>query len=132
MLNGRTSWARRGAPVVPGLLTLLVSLILLMLLIPGCAPPHPQLLAVREIDTLAERLETPPETLPAILHDFHPGDRVRMPGLGKTGTVLFVHRDGIEVDAGGMKLRVPAREAVPIDRVKGPGVQVSSGSYFLR
>lgn len=46
---------------------------------------------------------------------FHAGDRVRMPKLKKAGTVLFVHKDGLEIDTGGIRLRVPAREAVRVD-----------------
>jgi DNA mismatch repair protein MutS2 len=71
----------------------------------------------RAVDALVYRLDAvepagrsaePPEG-----HAFHAGDRVCIPRLNRTGTVLFVHRDELEIDAGGIKLRLPAADAVP-------------------
>ncbi len=73
--------------------------------------------ARREVEQLAQRLEPaePVEPVPsASAYDPRPGDRVRAPKLGKAGTVLFVHRDGVEIDAGGLKVRLPLREVVPL------------------
>jgi DNA mismatch repair protein MutS2 len=49
-------------------------------------------------------------------YEFHAGDRVRVPRLKKSGTVLSSHKDVIEVDAGGIKLRIPKREALPLEQ----------------
>ncbi len=79
----------------------------------------------RSVESLAERLEPREEEreepLPAVPCELHPGDRVRVPRIRKTGSVLFVHRDAVEIDAGGMKLRLPSREVVPI--VRAPGAE---------
>ena len=69
------------------------------------------------VAALAQQLESDrdaEETAADPGHEFRPGERVRMPRLRKTGTVLFVHKDALEIDAGGMKLRLPARDAVPV------------------
>jgi len=73
----------------------------------------------RSVEALAQQLEPAEpefeEQFPAAPFDVHAGDRVRVPRLRKTGTVLFVHKDGIEIDAGGLKLRLPVREVVPLE-----------------
>ena len=82
------------------------------------------------VEALARRLEPPDEEIdarPAITYTFHPGDRVRMPKIKQAGTVLFVHKDALEIDTGGIKLRVPSREAVPVDDAAAPGRTVGSG-----
>lgn len=69
-----------------------------------------------EIDSLAGRIE-PEEKEPAVAppgHEFRNGDRVRVPRLRKSGTVLSVHKGSIEIDAGGLTLRIAAGEAVPV------------------
>jgi DNA mismatch repair protein MutS2 len=74
----------------------------------------------REIEQCARTLEpagetcTAPQLAPA---DVRPGDRVRVPRLKKTGTVLFASHDSLEVEADGLKLRLPLREVV----LAGPG-----------
>jgi DNA mismatch repair protein MutS2 len=73
----------------------------------------------REIDTLARQLE-PAEEEPAEQPSYRgkicPGDRVRMPRLNRTGTVLFAHHDELEVDADGLKLKIALRDAVPLEQ----------------
>jgi DNA mismatch repair protein MutS2 len=73
----------------------------------------------RQIDTLARQLE-PAEAeyadLPVYSGKLHPGDRVRMPKLKRTGTVLFAHHDELEVDADGLKLKIASRDAVPLEQ----------------
>jgi DNA mismatch repair protein MutS2 len=87
----------------------------------------------REIDALAQQLE-PAEEGPAekpIYHGkIHPGDRVRMPRLKRTGTVLFAHHDELEVDADGLKLKIALRDAVPLEQTAAAtqGGQVSGWS----
>jgi DNA mismatch repair protein MutS2 len=70
------------------------------------------------IDAMARKLEPPPEEDrgrgPAPDREFHAGDRVRMPRLKTAGTVVFVHKDALEIDAGGIRLRLPAGEVVPL------------------
>jgi DNA mismatch repair protein MutS2 len=39
-----------------------------------------------------------------------------MPKLKRTGTVLFVHHDELEVDADGLKLKIASRDAVPVEQ----------------
>jgi len=86
----------------------------------------------REVDVLARKLEAPApaplfEGPPAVAAYVRPGDRVRVPRLNRTGTVLFVHRDELEIDAGGVKLRLPARETVLIDAAPEARTAASSG-----
>jgi DNA mismatch repair protein MutS2 len=87
----------------------------------------------RELEILAQRLE-PVEEGPAeqpIYHGkIHPGDRVRMPRLKRTGTVLFAHHDELEVDADGLKLKIALRDAVPLEQTATAkqGGQVSGWS----
>ncbi len=74
----------------------------------------------REIDILAQKLEPadegPDEQLPVFHGEIRPGDRVRVPRLKRTGTVLFAHGDVLEIDADGLKLRLPLRDAVPVEQ----------------
>ena len=72
----------------------------------------------REIDALAQQLEpAEEEPIEPVYHGtIHPGDRVRMPKLKRTGTVLFVHHDELEVDADGLKLKIALRDAVPLEQ----------------
>lgn len=85
----------------------------------------------QEADELARRLEPPPLPEPegpsAAAADVRPGDRVSVPRLNRTGTVLFVHRDELEIDAGGVKLRLPVRETVLIDAATEQRTAVTSG-----
>ncbi len=73
----------------------------------------------RELKILAQRLEPAKEepAEPSIYRGtIHPGDRVRMPRLKRTGTVLFAHHDELEVDADGLKLKIALRDAVPLEQ----------------
>jgi DNA mismatch repair protein MutS2 len=85
----------------------------------------------RSVEVLAERLEPRDdeydEHATALPQDLHPGDRVRVPRLRKTGSVLFVHKDGIEIDSGGLKLRVPAREVMLLHDAAAPGNAATTG-----
>jgi DNA mismatch repair protein MutS2 len=70
----------------------------------------------QEIDALAQKLEPADEeyaALPLRPAEVHPGDRVRVPRLRKTGTVLFASHDTLEVEADGVKFRLSLREVVP-------------------
>jgi DNA mismatch repair protein MutS2 len=73
----------------------------------------------RAVEDLARRLEPDAADeghMPyAALHSFGVGDRVTVPKLHRSGTVLFVHKDGIEIDAGGLKLRLPTRDVIPVE-----------------
>jgi DNA mismatch repair protein MutS2 len=73
----------------------------------------------REINALARQLEPIEEgTAGPTIHrgTIHPGDRVRMPRLKRTGTVLFTHHDVLEVDADGLKLKIALRDVVPLEQ----------------
>jgi DNA mismatch repair protein MutS2 len=52
---------------------------------------------------------------------FGVGDRVMVPRLHRAGTVLVVHKDGLEIDAGGLKLRLPARHVIPVAEARTVG-----------
>jgi DNA mismatch repair protein MutS2 len=72
----------------------------------------------RELEVLARRLEPieeEPVGPPIQRGTIHPGDRVRMPRLKRTGTVLYAHHDELEVDADGLKLKIALRDAVPVE-----------------
>ncbi|HEY5996606.1 MAG TPA: Smr/MutS family protein, partial [Candidatus Deferrimicrobiaceae bacterium] len=90
----------------------------------------------RSVEDLARQLEPAAEEigeqLPEVPFDVHAGDRVRMPRLKKTGTVLFVHKDGIEIDAGGVKLRLPVREVVPVGQPAAPDRTAAGWSADLQ
>ncbi len=74
-----------------------------------------------EIETQSRRIfaleqEQPPVSNAAVTN-FTSGRRVRMPRLGKTGTVLASHKGMIEIEAGGIRLKVPADEVAPLENV---------------
>ncbi|MHB8844872.1 MAG: endonuclease MutS2 [Nitrospirota bacterium] len=72
----------------------------------------------RDLADLAKRLEPGEEEQvgpPRYRGMIHPGDRVRMPRLKRTGTVLYAHDDELEVDADGLKLKIALRDAVPVE-----------------
>jgi DNA mismatch repair protein MutS2 len=86
----------------------------------------------QDIDALARKLEAPapaqlPEGPAAVAADLRPGDRVRVPRLNRSGTVLFVHRDELEIDAGGLKLRLPASETVSVKAAPDQKTAATSG-----
>lgn len=73
----------------------------------------------REIDALAQQLEpaeAEPSGQPVYHGTIHPGDRVRMPRLKRTGIVLFAHHEELEVDADGLRLKISTRDAVPLEQ----------------
>jgi DNA mismatch repair protein MutS2 len=74
----------------------------------------------REIDALAQRLkpagDMQVEQVPVFHGEIHAGDRVRVPKLKKTGTVLFAHHQMLEIEADGLKLRLPMRDVVPAEQ----------------
>ena len=73
----------------------------------------------QEINALARQLEPTDEEpvgQPILSGTIRPGDRVRMPRLKRTGTVLFAHHDELEVDADGLKLKIASRDAVPLEQ----------------
>jgi DNA mismatch repair protein MutS2 len=47
--------------------------------------------------------------------DLHPGDRVRIPRLNKSATVLAAHRGLLEIDIDGKKIKLSAKELMPIE-----------------
>lgn len=68
------------------------------------------------VEDLARRIE-PEEATASVAPEgyvFRSGERVKIPRLRKTGTVLAVHKGALEIDAGGMTLKVAANEAVPV------------------
>jgi len=71
----------------------------------------------RDIDALEQKLEptrdAQDEEVPVFHGEIHAGDRVRVPRLRKTGTVLFAQHEMLEIDADGLKLRLPMRDVVP-------------------
>jgi DNA mismatch repair protein MutS2 len=81
----------------------------------------------QEIEALARKLEPADEEYAGTQlepSEVHPGDRVRMPRLKKTGTVLFASHDMLEVEADGVRLRLPLREVV----LAGPAAAVKQAA----
>ena len=73
----------------------------------------------RELEVLARQLEPVEEEAaeqPIYGGKIRPGDRVRIPKLKRTGTVLFTHHDVLEVDADGLKLKIALRDVFPLER----------------
>jgi len=50
--------------------------------------------------------------------DVHPGDQVRVPRLGRSGTVLSVQHGVLEIELDGKTLKISAEEVVPGERGK--------------
>lgn len=76
--------------------------------------------ARKEVDALERRLDTAPaaDRASAFEYDFTPGDRVRIPRLNKTGIVLAVRKDGLEVDVEGKVLRFSHLEAAVAQEIR--------------
>jgi len=51
-----------------------------------------------------------------IMRDVHPGDLVRVPRLGRSGTVLSVQHGVLEIELDGKTLKISAEEVVPGER----------------
>ncbi len=83
------------------------------------------------IEALGKQLEPAEEAMfessGATGQDFRAGDRVRIPRLNKTGNVLFVYKDAVEVEAGGVKLKLPPSALVPLEPVSRPAASAGSG-----
>lgn len=77
--------------------------------------------AGKEAESLGKRLEpddvAPKPVLPDAGKGIHVGDRVRIPRLNKTGTVLLSNRDILELDVDGKKLKLSAGEVALIEPV---------------
>jgi DNA mismatch repair protein MutS2 len=97
--------------------------------------------AVRELaaeaTSLEQRLAPTPadeelvrEELPAL----SPGDRIRIPRLNRTALVLAVHEGQVEIEVGGKKVRMPARDLAPVEplvrqkQAAAPGWSADLGS----
>lgn len=74
----------------------------------------------KDVEALARRLDTAPDvaTTSEVRHDFRPGHRVRIPRLNKTGILLAVRKDGLEVDVEGKVLRLSHFEATPVQEIE--------------
>lgn len=69
-----------------------------------------------EVEALENRLDEPraeQRSSPAFAEHLHSGDTVRIARLNKTGTVLTLHRDMLELEVGGKKVKLSASEVVP-------------------
>ncbi len=77
-----------------------------------------------DIESLARELE--PEQVEqgripsGTLSEVHPGDRVRVPRLGRSGTVLCVRHGVLEIELDGKTFKVPAKEVAPGERGQSP------------
>jgi DNA mismatch repair protein MutS2 len=73
-----------------------------------------------EIEALSRKLEPDDERQPAIsgfVRNIHAGDRVRITRLNKTGTVLALNRDSLELEVSGKKIRLSAADVSPAEPV---------------
>jgi DNA mismatch repair protein MutS2 len=72
-----------------------------------------------EVDALARRLEPEEAELERAAlpegFEYRPGDRVKIPRLKKTGTVLVSHKGMLEIEAGGKTLKLAATAVVPAE-----------------
>ncbi len=83
-----------------------------------------------EIEALNRKLEPgiePQPASPAFVKNINAGDRVRITRLNKTGTVLALNRDTVELEVSGKKIRLQATEVAPAEPLVGqrPGAAVS-------
>ena len=76
------------------------------------------------VASLAKRLEPegpePEEVQPATAYELRPGDRVRVPRLKKTGIVIAAHKGMLELDVDGKKLKLQARDVLPLKSGHAP------------
>jgi DNA mismatch repair protein MutS2 len=73
-----------------------------------------------EIEALNRKLEPDDEQRPAdpgFVRNIHTGDRVRITRLNKTGTVLALNRDSLELEVSGKKVRLPAADVSPAEPI---------------
>jgi DNA mismatch repair protein MutS2 len=75
--------------------------------------------ASAQIEALNRKLVEPDaEQTPAVsgfVQNFHAGDKVRITRMNKTGTVLALHRDTLELEVAGKKIRLSAGEVAPAE-----------------
>jgi len=79
--------------------------------------------ASAEIETLRKKLEPAIEPLsgdPGFIRNIHAGDRVRITKLNKTGTVLSLNRDSLELEVSGKKIKLQAADVAPAEPLVGP------------
>jgi DNA mismatch repair protein MutS2 len=71
-----------------------------------------------QIEALNRKLEPNAELQPAVpgfVENIHAGDTVRITRLNKTGTVLALHRDTLELEVAGKKIRLSPGEVAPAE-----------------
>ncbi len=84
--------------------------------------------AASEIEALRKKLEPDVEQQPVpagFTGNIHAGDRVRIARLNKTGTVLTLNRNLLELDVSGKKIRLPASDVSPAEPASRPAATVS-------
>ena len=71
-----------------------------------------------EIEALNRKLEPEVEQQPAFpgfVRNLHAGDRVRITRLNKTGTVLALNRDSLDLEVSGKKIKLSAADVAPAE-----------------
>ena len=75
-----------------------------------------------EVEALAKRLEPvvsrEPQNGPDLIYDLHPGDRVKISSVNRTGTVLSAHHGVLEVEVGGKTVKFASRDRMLIEPVQ--------------
>ncbi|HYA86201.1 MAG TPA: endonuclease MutS2 [Nitrospirota bacterium] len=89
-----------------------------------------------EIETLGKKLEPDIEQQPAVtgsIRNIHAGDRVKIARLNKTGTVLALSRDTLELEVSGKKIKLQAADVAPAEPAvrQRPAVTISGWSTKL-
>ncbi len=84
-----------------------------------------------EVESLAARIE-PDEALRELIpvpgREYRPGERVRVPRLRKSGTIVIAHKGVLEIEVGGKTLKLSASEVAPLEAgAEKPQRSVSSG-----
>ncbi len=62
-------------------------------------------------------------------HDLHPGDRIRIPRLNRTATVLASQSGRIELDIGGKKIKIAEEEIFPFEQMQHQRERVAAPGW---
>ena len=73
-----------------------------------------------EIEKLRKKLEPDIDqqaAVPGFVRNIHAGDRVKITKLNKTGIILALNRDSIELEVSGKKIKLPTADVAPAEPI---------------